>query len=157
MSRTITENVSSNFTIFLKFVIPTFWIIFFGLLLIVVLVSDAVTMSSFSLSTLRIGIVVFYLLGLLILYWAVMRLKRVEMDDAFVYATNYFKTYRYPYHNIEKIEESDYLFFRSIHIYLKEPGKFGKKITFVAHRNRFDNFIKTHPEQFRHLLDEKGK
>ena len=155
MSRIKTENVSSNFTIFLKFVIPTFWTIFFGLLLIVVFVSDAFVMSSFSLGTLRIGIALFYFLGLAILYWAMMRLKRVEMDDAFVYVTNYIKTYRYPYHNLEKIEESDYLLFRSIHIYLKEPGKFGKKMTFVAHRNRFDNFIKTHPEQFRHLLDEK--
>jgi hypothetical protein len=80
-----------------------------------------------------------------------MRIKRVEMDEHFFYVTNYFKNVRYPFHQIEKIVEKDYLVFRTVHIYLKETGSFGKKITFVASRDRFNLFLKEHPEVVKEL------
>ncbi len=83
-----------------------------------------------------------------------MRLKRVELDGEFVYVTNYFKTFRYPYSNVERMDESDYLFFRSMHIHLKEGGNFGKRITFVVSQKLMDDFLKGHPDVARHFLGE---
>lgn len=65
------------------------------------------------------------------------------MDDEFVYATNYLKTYKYPWHNIDKIEEARGLLFSKGIIHLKSPGKWGKKITFIRSKKRWRDFLST--------------
>ena len=62
--------------------------------------------------------------------------------------SNYFKNYKYPWLNVENIEERDFVIFRTIHIVLKDPGTFGKRITFVASRRKFNAFIKENPHLF---------
>lgn len=136
--------VSTSATLFLKFFIPTFWMVFFGIFNIALWVSGK-QVGSFPRATFNIGFAIFFLVGIAILYYALMRLKRVEMDGDFVYVTNYLKTSRYPWHNVEKIVERDYLFFKSIDLYLITPGQFGKKMTFVASQKRFNEFLKSHP------------
>ncbi len=136
--------VSTSATLFLKIFIPTFWIIFFGIFNIALWVSGK-QVGSLPRETFNIGFGIFFLVGIALLYYALMRLKRVEMDADFAYVTNYFKTARYPWHNIEKIVERDYLFFKSIDLYLITPGQFGKKMTFVASQKRFNEFLKAHP------------
>lgn len=149
------QRVSTSATLFLKFFIPTFWIVFFGATAVALFLSPQASFGRIPMGAMRIGIVVFFLLGTFALYWALMRLKRVELDPDFVYVTNYFKTFRYPYHNVEKMEESDYLFFRSMHIYFKEQGTFGKKVTFVVSQKRLDDFLKEYPEVAEQLLGEE--
>ena len=68
------------------------------------------------------------------------------MDEGNVYASNYFKTYRYPFHNIEKITERDLGLFSLLKIYLKTPGKFGKKITFILDEAMLKDFFDKNPE-----------
>ena len=70
------------------------------------------------------------------------------MDQTHVFVTNYFKNFKYPWSNIENIEERDFVLFRTIHLVLKQPGTFGKKITFVASRRKFNAFIKENPHLF---------
>lgn len=149
------QRVSSSATLFLKFFIPTFWMVFFGAFAVALFISPNLHSGAIPMNVMKMGIVIFFLLGTLALYWALMRLKRVELDEDFVYVTNYFKTFRYPYHNIEKMEESDYLFFRSMHIHLKEPGNFGKKITFVVSQKLMDDFLKQYPQVAHHFLEEE--
>ena len=97
------QHVSSSATVFLKFALPTVWIVFFGSLCVVFWLFDTITVvAGMPLSTFRIVLPAFFILGVLALYWSVMRLKRVEMDEQFIQVTNYFKHYRYPYHQIEK-------------------------------------------------------
>ena len=141
----VMERVSTNLTLFYKFFIPTFWTVFFGVFTIVALTVNIYTGDLISKAMFRIMTVTFFLSGLALLYFTLMRLKRVEMDEHFVYVTDYFKSFRYPYHNIEKIEESDFLFVHIVHIYLKTPGHFGKKITFAASKARYRHFWEMHP------------
>ena len=141
--------VSTSFTLFLKLIFPVFWIVFFGSFTAAIFFTENLT-SFFGIpvSTFKYILLGFFLLGFAILYWMLMRIKRVEMDEKFVYATNYFKNYRYPWHNIANIEERDFAFFRVIYIHLKKPGKFGKKITFVASRQKLKRFMDAHPHLF---------
>ena len=44
------------------------------------------------------------------------------MDKDFIYVSNYVKTARYPYHQVEKIVERDFGIFHTVHIHLKEKG-----------------------------------
>ncbi len=145
-------NVSSNLTLFLKIAFPTMWIVFFGALTIAFFTQDIDYVGPFPIETFRYYFLGFFLTGVLILYWAVMRLKRVDMDKDYMYITNYFISYRYSYSDLEKIEESDYLLFKTIHLHLKQKGKLGKKINFLSSRKRFQNFITEHPEIFSRFL-----
>ncbi len=142
------QQVSTSLTLFLKIALPIIWTVFFLTFNMAVWKLDIANFGPIPIENFRIGLLFFLLLGIALLYWSVMRIKRVEMDKEYVYATNYFKNYRYPWHNIEGIEERDFKLFRSIHIKLKEPGKFGKKITFVASRRKFNSFIKENPNLF---------
>ena len=142
------QQVSTSTTLFLKIFFPVFWIVFFSAFTMAVWRLDVGALGGIPIGTFRIGILIFLLIGILVLYWSVMRIKRVEMDNDFVYVTNYFKNFKYPWHNVENIEERDFALFRSIHIQLKEPGFFGKKITFIASRRKFNSFMKENPHLF---------
>lgn len=147
------QRVSTDLTLFYKFFIPIFWIVFFGAFTISVLALNRAYYGSIAGGPFRIGVVVFFLSSVAGLYFSLMRLKRVEMDEDFVYVTNYFRTVRYPYHNIEKIRESDFLFLKIVNLYLHTPGRFGRRITFVASQSRFRLFWEQHPGLKDGLMD----
>lgn len=140
------ERVSTNLTLFYKFFIPVFWIVFFGAFTIAVWSFRHAYYGEIPGPALRIGALFFYFSGLVLLGLTLMRLKRVEMSTDFVYVTNYFRHFRYPFHQIEKITESNFLFLKIVNLYLKEPGHFGRRITFVASNDRYTAFWAEHPE-----------
>lgn len=146
------QHVSSSLTLFLKFAFPIGWIVCFGSMTAAFWLVDGINViAGVPIENFRWMATGFFLSGVLLLYYALMRIKRVEMDEHFFYVTNYFKHVRYPFHQIKKIVEKDYLLFRTVHIHLKEAGYFGKKISFVASRDRFNEFLKNHPEIVRQL------
>ncbi len=140
------QRISSNSTLFLKIFLPTFWIVFFGIFTIAVSQLDNNYFNGASAFSVKLFLVSFFLVGTALLYFTLMRLKRVELDDLYVYASNYFKTYRYPYHNVEKITERNMLLFHILSVHLKTPGKFGGKITFLLDEQMLRAFLEKHPE-----------
>jgi len=98
----------------------------------------------------------FFLTGGAILWWTMMRLKRVELDGDFVYVTNYFKNYRYDWDSVEKIVEKDYYFFKTMVIHLKAAGKFGEKMAFVASPGRMQSFLNSHPRVASYLQEQSA-
>ena len=70
--------VSSSLTLFFKFFIPVFWIVFFGAFTIACWFNDSVTVGQLNNKTFRMGMTLFFLFGTIMLYWSMMRLKRVE-------------------------------------------------------------------------------
>ena len=147
------QRISTNLTLFYKFFLPIFWTVFFGATTIAVMLMSfhtgaATLFDNISIPIFRIGTVFFFLTGVAFLYWAFFRLKRVERDEHFIYVTNYFKTARYPYHNIEQIEENDFLISTSVSIVLKKAGIFGKRITFIPSQKRYKKFKEEHLSLF---------
>ncbi len=142
------QQVSTSLTLFLKIFVPLFWTVIFFSFTMAVWFLDRSHFAGLPIQTFRYGITVFLLVGITFFYFTVLQLKRVEMDQAHIFATNYFKNYKYPWSNVENIKERDFVIFRTIHIILKEPGTFGKKITFVASRRKFNSFIKENPHLF---------
>ncbi len=142
------HNVSSEKTVFYKIFLPVIWIVFFGTLFVYILLSDEVAerlAAGGGVYRLRISFLFFYFTGIAMFLVFFMNLKRVEMDADFVYVTNYFKIYKYPYHNVEKIQRGRFLFFRPTAVYFKKSGSFGKKVRFLASR-QFDEFVEKHSE-----------
>ncbi|MBI5916975.1 MAG: hypothetical protein HY842_16515 [Bacteroidetes bacterium] len=140
------HRISSNATLFLKIFFPTLWLVFFGIFTITILLLDTPYYGSVPAIWMKLGLSAFFLSGLGFFYLTLFRLKRVELDELYLYASNYFKTYRYPYHNIEKITERDMVLFHIVRVHLKTPGHFGKKITFLLGETMFKDFLGKYPE-----------
>jgi len=140
------ERVSTNLTLFYKFFIPVFWLVFFGSVTVASLLYSFEYIGQIPASTFRLIMVLIFLSGAVTLYITLLRLKRVEMSEDFIYVTNYFKNFRYPYHNVEGIRTSRFFFFRIATLTLREPGSFGKNILFIPSSHRFQAFFEEHPE-----------
>ncbi len=142
--------LSSNFTFLFKLAFPVSWIAFFGTLTLYILFSEdgayLIAGGMFTPSGLRISAVIFMLIGIATLYYFFFRLQRIDADAEYFYVTNYFKSRRYPYHDIEKVKEHRYLIFKTVSIYLKESGYFGKRIPFIASKRRYAEFLKARPD-----------
>ncbi len=140
-------HVSSNITLLLRLLLSTFWLVFFGLFTLAVLTRDTPYFGNVPAFLFKIGVVLFYLAGIVLLYFTLLKLKRVEMDEEYIYATNYFRHRRYPWSNVEKIVEKDFGLFSVFVIYLIKSGQFGRKLPFIASRKRLAYFLKEYPDR----------
>ena len=141
--------VSSSWTLFYKIFFPTAWIVFFGVFAVFVTFDGFG--STFIPGAVRIGYLIFFAIGLAVLWFSLMSFKRVEMDENVFYVTNYFKTYKYSYDSIADIGEIDFVIMKGVTIRFIEKSSFGKKIFFVARRRVWSTFVDTHPHLFAHL------
>lgn len=140
------QRISSNATLFLKIFIPTMWMVFFSAFAVAIWAADVPYFGPIPAIWMKLGLTAFVVLGGAFFYFTFLQLKRVELDELYVYASNYYTTYRYPYHNVEKITERDMMLFHIVRIYLKVPGKFGKKLTFLLDEAMFNDFLAKYPD-----------
>lgn len=136
------ERLSSNSTLFFKFFVPVFWIVFFGAFTVAVFVYRNEFYGEIPGRPLRIGSLLFFISGLVMFYFTLMRLKRVEGNAEHLIITDYFKTFRYAHEGVAKITESKFAFLKLVTIHLKEKGSFGLKIPFIASASRYEDFMK---------------
>ena len=140
------QRVSTNLTLFFKFFIPVFWGVLFGLVTLAVWLAPADYFGDTPMSSLRWGMTFFFVTGAALFILTLLPLLRVEMDEFFILATNYFKTARYPYHNVERITESRFIGLTLVTVYLKVPGQFGRRLRFLASHRLYQDFKAEHPQ-----------
>jgi len=140
------QRVSTSATLLLKFFIPTFWTVFVGFITLGSFLVEFDFMGRVPANYIQFSFLSIYVLVLFIMYRTVLRLKRIEMDQDFVYATNYFKNFRYSYDSIESVSEQDYLLFKTLSFHLKEAGTFGKKISCIQSQKLYKDFILNNPK-----------
>lgn len=151
-----TQRISSNATLGLNIFLPVFWTVFFGALTIALFAYDGQG-GGLSFRTIKWVMLGIYLSGLAILYFTLFQLKRVELDDEYLYVTNYFKTYRYPFSSIRKTETSQFLFLALGIIHLTAKGKFGRRITFILANQLFKEFTLDNPQVLQQLKVNQEK
>lgn len=137
------ERISSDLTLMLKFFIPVFWTVFFGALTL----AFWLTPMGIDYKSIRIIYSVILVSGVIVLYFTVFQLKRVEIHPEYIFITNYFKYYRYFLRDIEKITFKKIPLFTIGSIILKEKGSLGKKIFFIASKSRLKSFLKDYSNQ----------
>lgn len=143
--------VSSSWTLYYKIFLPTVWIVFFGALIGVALIMQS--LDRLRLHPLMIaGALVFYLLGIVILRFSLLRLQRVELAEDCFYVTNYFKTYKYSYSSIADIDERDLLIMKLTSIRFAEKSAFGKSVHFIQRRKVWTDFTEENAHLFEHLV-----
>ncbi len=140
------HRISSNWTLFLKIFLPTFWMVFFGALTIGLWMVNTPYFGNIPAMPFKLGMTVFFLAGTAGLYFTLMQLLRVDLDEKHLFVSNYFKTYRYPFTDIENIVERDIGFFHLVRIQLKGKGRFGSRISFLLDDSMLRAFLQKHPE-----------
>jgi hypothetical protein len=133
-----TYHLSSNLTVIFKYFVPLVWTVFFGTLCIIFWMTDELMIGNLDLFIFRIGWTAFFVTGTVLMIFTLMKLMRVESDGTFIYVTNYFKIYKYPISNIQKMTIKDYSFFKLATVHFIKPGFFGKSIVFMQSRSRFE-------------------
>lgn len=147
-----TTRVSSNWTLVLKVFVPTLWIVFFTLFTVAVIFSSGVDNALFGSPVFKLGTVGFYLLFFALIYMTLMKLQRVEYGDEAFTASNYFKTYRYRYKDVERIKIVDLLLKKLVIIQMKSKTSLGRNIYFLRSAALHDDFVQTHPHIFQSLI-----
>jgi hypothetical protein len=148
------QRLSSNTTLLLKFFIPVFWIVLFGASTLAALLYQYDYVGNTPAIYFKLGMLFFYITGLLLFAFTLLRLKRVEADSHFFYVTNYFKAARYPFHNIERITVSRFLLVSVATIYFAEPGIFGKQCFFVPSHRLLQAYWLENPKLRERLVEE---
>jgi len=131
------HRISSNLTLVLKVFIPTFWTVLFGAFTLAFLFGHGEGPHFLKSLGFRLAWLGVYMFIVFLFFVTIWKLKRVELDDLFVYVTDYFKTARYPFHNIVSIQSYKYPFFYLGKIELASPGIFGRNIYFIQSRESF--------------------
>ena len=147
------HHLSSSWTIFLRLFLPVFWFVFFGCFTVAMFVFKeelGPVLGNPNAAWIFLGC---YLAGVVIIYFSLWRLYRVDADDAYVYVTNYLKTYKYPFHQIRKIEEQDLGLFSLMTLRFNQKFTFGKKIFFLARKKNLQAFLEANADMLGHLSE----
>ncbi len=145
------ERVSSQLTILLRIALPTIWLT--TVLSLTFLLGWTVRGKAqiFSNPLVWIGLILVLGSGIAFIRFILWRFYRVDMDDRYVYVSNYFKTFKYPFSDVESIRGSSVLPGRIFLIRLKSKGSFGKDIYFLASQKLWGDFVKEHQDALRDL------
>ena len=143
------ERVSSQLTIFLRIALPTIWLT--TVLSLTFLLAWIVRGKAqiFSNPLVWIGFILVLGSGIAFIYFFLWRFYRVDMDNRFVYISNYFKTFKYPFSDVESIRPSSVLPTRIFVIKLRSRGSFGKEIHFLASQKLWGDFVVDHQDALR--------
>lgn len=139
------HRVSSNFTVFFKLFLPTVWIVFFTIFTISLFTVDEQTLPLLTSPVFKYPFLAAYLLFFALIYFTIMQLKRVELGPDCYYVSNYLKTYRLIYDDIESIKTFSLERLELVTFKLKAKSSFGNKIVFLASKQLMDIFRKSHP------------
>src|SRR5688572_33179903 len=103
------ERVSSQLTIMLRIALPTIWLT--TVLSLTILLGWTVRGKAqiFSNPFVWLGLIIILGSGIAFIHYILWRVYRVDMDEKFVYVSNYFKTFKYPFSDIELITDSKIL------------------------------------------------
>ena len=147
--------VSSSLTLFFKIFFPTFWSVFFGSFLILILFFGEQLGYAFTRIEVKAGFVVVFAGFFFLMYFTVMRLKRIELTHESFYVTNYFRTYRYTFDSLADVRVTDFIVGKILTLEFNSKAAFGKKVFCILRGSVWESFLATHPEVFSHLLEEK--
>lgn len=139
------ERISSNSTLFFKIFFPSFWTVFFGAFTLAILFNPIPLFMGWSQLTTRIVFVVLYLIGVVVIYFTIFQLKRVELSSSQLYLTNYVKHFQYSIEDIEIIQIHNYFLFSIGTLRLKDKGALGREIRFMADQYRLKSFLASNP------------
>ncbi|HEV7904009.1 MAG TPA: hypothetical protein VGO96_09220 [Pyrinomonadaceae bacterium] len=84
-----------------------------------------------------------WFVGVAVILWSCVRLKKVSVDENFLYVSNYLKEISIPLSDIYDVTENIWVNIHPVTIHLRSPSDFGHKIYFMP-QAKF-TFFSSHP------------
>jgi hypothetical protein len=128
------KTVSIPVSFFLKFVFAPLWIIGVGVLAIM---RVPTIFGDWFLP-------IFWLVTTPLIYSIYGRIKKVEIDQDFLYLSDFRRSFQVPWSAVSAVVENKWLNFRPIWIRFKQPTQFGNEILFIPYYERL-TFGGSHP------------
>jgi hypothetical protein len=113
------RKISSAWTAFNKFVFPTVWTLMF---------CSGVFVAGWPDGLIFVATII---VGLSFMYATVGRLLVVEVDDRFLYVSNYRKQAQISLNDVDKITENVLINIHPVTLHLSRPSPFGTRIRFM--------------------------
>jgi hypothetical protein len=140
------RTLSSGRTFLLKFVFPTVWVAGFAAGTALLFTAGGFTdRNGFptppEMKWIFLGVTV---AGALVLYWFCIRLKRVDVDEHWLYVSNFTREIRIPLADIEEVTENRWVSSRPVTVQFRRENEFGSEIIFMP-RTRWWKFWRAHP------------
>ena len=130
------QSLSSMLTIIYKVIFPTVWLGGFGIGTIAMVLSEPRPDWGFAIAL---------LIGFLMFYFFCFPLKSVEIDQSYLYMSNYIKTVQVPFSQIEEVTESRLINIHPVWVKFKTPTEFGSTIVFMPYFHFGSIFMMSHP------------
>jgi hypothetical protein len=93
--------------------------------------AEALYMDQSALLAIRAVILLFWAACIFFIRRTLWKLKRVDANSQYFYVTDYWTTVRYPWNDLERVEEVKRWGQKIVHFHLKGSGRFGTKISFI--------------------------
>src|SRR6516162_183177 len=90
------RSLSSRMTFFGKVIFPTIWITGFGFATLSFFLKNDRSFPQF---------LVFWIVGIVVIYFSFLRMKRVRRDEAALYISNYLKEIRIPFRDVAAVRQ----------------------------------------------------
>jgi hypothetical protein len=141
----IRHQLSSSRTLVTKFVLPVVWLAGFGVATLLLFTTGGLSGPDGlppppEMKWLFVGAIG---LGGWFLYWFCGRLKRVEIDEQWLYVSNFLREIRVPLADIEEVTENRWINIRPITVEFRRETEFGSSIIFMPPRRW--KFWQPHP------------
>jgi uncharacterized membrane protein YobD (UPF0266 family) len=117
-----------------------------GLLTGYIIFSDPETTPLFNTVIAKAIFTGLFLFFAVLVYRLYVRFLRMEVDKQGIYMSNYFKTYRYPFNDIEQISQSRLIFSRILKIKMKDKTSLGRSFRVLHNKLYWQECLDNHPE-----------
>jgi len=130
------RRLSSLQTFFCKFILPPLWIGAFGLM----------AARQINAANLKVWplVLLAWIVGTGWVYWSCVRLKKVTIDERYLYVSNYLQEIAIPFSLVGDVTENKWLNQHPVTIHFKLRTEFGEQIVFMP-PVRFVPYVSSHP------------
>lgn len=137
--------LTSSWTLGIRLFIPVLLLTFLGASTLTVFVlKDSDFVGVFVFPFAKYILLAAWILLAVVMAFTIVRLRRLDGDGEFIYVSTYFRNFRYPHHNIDRLEVKEYGIFHIGRLYFKTPGTLGKKAVCILSKKRLEIYVATY-------------
>ncbi|HMW39524.1 MAG: hypothetical protein K1X68_12870 [Saprospiraceae bacterium] len=129
--------ISSAATLFFAVFLPVFWLVFFGSLTAGLFLVNIEDLDGTFFQFMRWIFLALFVLFAILIYRTILKLRRIDADEQYIYVSNYLRTIRIPYTQIDSLQSKSLSIRLLGKINLSHKGYFGSSITFICDEQKY--------------------
>jgi len=107
---------------------------------------DPETSPLFSSVQAKVIIGILFILFAILIYFTIFKLLRFDVGNEEFYISNYFKTYKYNFKDVESINTTNFLFINLLKINMRQKSSLGRTFNVLYKKAYWDQFAKNNSQ-----------